>query len=418
MQTTQSFILNGEAAHPHESHSIFDAATAYPNGNRPHGWQHTYHDLDDSHHNAEDFHFRESWRHLTRPFGWEWKPDAPDGRMSAVERALLIPITPDLEPGVGKLPLDVCRHFINELGLSLHAIDPERFKSLGFSKTDELLALRDRAENLPREEVVEEFARILEAERILFTLDLIKREGVIPLEGSREAVFALDQKGIKTVIVTNAPERIARAVVEKLGYRTYKEIAVTMPDGTQEPRQVVDRSIVPVIISGNQVRKRKPDPEALELADLHIGWYSLDDKGRGPTRQAVQARRRELAPKGEPLTDGHKRVLLDVFKRSVHEATGVKGLAMYGDSGSDDGAGSAHGVPRVIRTNGHSAVEKFQERGAVVVPRFDDVTPPMLRGEVPFPTINLNGNGVLHEPLGQSVELQFQPNQPSMRERA
>ncbi|MDP3941197.1 MAG: hypothetical protein Q8Q49_02705 [bacterium] len=390
--------------------------------------RYTYHDLDDSHHDAENFHFLNSWRHILRPWGYEWKPNMPDSLITPKERERLQlePITDgtndtvNLEPGIGKATLDVCKHFVTALGLSLDYVNAERFASYGPKRVEELIALRERAGTLSQEELLSQFASILDNERVIFTEDFIKREGVIALEGSPESISNLHEAGIATVIVTNAREVNARQVVRALGYRTYKQVTVIV-NGEEEIREHVDRSRVRLIMSANKVGKRKPDPESLQLSDATMGWYALQEHRRdvfkGIKTKLTEDKDARINQNGE-LTQDDKQALLAKFKNEVGNATGwEKGLGMWGDSGSDSGAGFAHGVPVVIRATTPEAVQKFTQQGVdFVVSRFDKVTPQNLYAINETRAVSTLDSAFV--PVGiQRIQPEASMQMPSLRER-
>jgi phosphoglycolate phosphatase-like HAD superfamily hydrolase len=311
-------------------------------------------DMDDTLHEAEKHLMKHGWRHLIRPFGYEWKPDGEEGRLG------LKPVSADQEPGVGIRPLEVAKHFIQTLGLSLDGINVERFAQMDFQRIDELLTLQKQKESMSEDAFIIAFAKILEAERIDFTCQRIRGVGVKPMPGAYETVSSFHDDGYRVVIVTSSPDKIAKLVLEDLDLINYID----------EEKHKPLWSKIDVIVSGDMPKKPKPAKDPIELADRIIWYLSLE--------RVYEERFRAYQLSDDP----QEYALLQAINSTLPAMKKAK--AYFGDSWSDAKAGKEYGIPTIIIFNPvfdseNTTVQKLRAAGATfIIPTLEGMGPRLL----------------------------------------
>lgn len=386
-------------------------------------------DLDDSLHEAEGHLFDHGWNHVLRPWGLIWRIKNSEDQV-LVDGGKVRALSEDERPGIGVKPRKCVDFFIKKLGLSISELNQDTLETAGFTQRhiEELLILKHYASQLSEETVYELFGNILERERISFFVQRIKTEGVIPLDGYEE-VIRLKEAGFRIGIATNAPLEIATAVLEKLQLITFanSEVPLNRKTPTRNRSEVLDRLIrkgiiqsendavsdytirdmeqepevarrgaitsrqIDVIVSGSMANKPKPDKDPLEMADWIIRWNEAhrvnelrDELAQIKRNVQNNPAFHDLRDKGLQLTQEEREERKKILREYLREQTPGKSRVMFGDSGADARAGLAHGIPVVVRRSPYSTEANLIQAGAtVIVDRFTEITPEMIRGEVP-----------------------------------
>lgn len=255
-------------------------------------------DCDDTLHDAEDHIMARTWNALLAPWGVVWKQfedSDPEARY----------ITDEERPGVGIRPLEVVKHFINNIGLDMSPLtaNEELILKLGVSKKD-FDKMKEDWTLLPSEDRLDRWARLLETSRNSLGVEIVKKYGVREIPGAVDLLRRIHDAGFSIGVVTSGSLPYAREVLNQLGLVHYNE------DGSFSG---ADHDMV---AAGDMVQKPKPDPESHNL-----------------TVQLMRGLRR------------------------VNPTT----IAMFGDSGSDANFALNTGIPRVyIRRSEHLSQAKEQ----------------------------------------------------------
>ncbi|PIZ62480.1 hypothetical protein COY16_04150 [Candidatus Roizmanbacteria bacterium CG_4_10_14_0_2_um_filter_39_13] len=253
-------------------------------------------DCDDTLHDAEDHIMARTWNALLAPWGVVWKK-FEDSNLDARF------ITEQERPGVGIRPLEVVKHFmqnIDGLEMSPFTADEALILKLGVKKED-FDKMKGDWNSLPQEDQLDQWARLLETSRNSLGVEIVKEYGVKEIPGAVDLLRRIHDAGYSIGIVTSGSLSYAREVLGQLG------LVHRHPDGSI----TADYDMV---VAGDMVKKPKPDPEPLEhTVELMRGMRRIN-----PTP-----------------------------------------VAMFGDSGSDANFALNTGIPKVfIRRSEHLSEEK------------------------------------------------------------
>lgn len=326
-------------------------------------------DLDDSLHEAEGHLFDRGWNHVLHPWYFLWRAKGEPGEEN------LIPMTESQRPGIGVQPIQVARHFIRVLGLTLDRIDKEILEESNFKYREDLLELKQIAPYLTEEELAEKLAEIMEKERIAYFIQRISSEGVVPLPGY-EVIPKLHEEGIKVGIVTNASLQIATAVLENLGFIEYEE---------NSGARRIKSKVIDVIVSGGMPESPKPTTAPLIMADWMMRWRQLTPDEREEIKERLNHEFPEIASSrngtGEHYLNDDTKTAVRNYLHGELSPNG-KSVAFFGDSRSDVHAGVAYGILVIVRRSQYSDENTLRRLGAtMIVDSFSEITPEMLLGE-------------------------------------
>lgn len=303
-------------------------------------------DLDETLHYSEEHLKTPSWNHLLSPWGWVWKlqdNQCYEGFQFVQDKQ---------RPERGINPHQFIGRLIETLGLELAKIGRSDLEVAGFQpqNIEALLRLKERSSD--EDNLTAKMTKILFREWATFLVNRVKQEGVVPVPGAAEMVKRFHEAGYKIGVVTQAPQKYAQEVLKCLGLWTPKR----------------DERIVDVIVSGEMVRKPKPDPEPLMLANWLLGWKE----------QLACA----LAQKGAILTREERAELAKSWWRE--SMTTHRPKAYIGDTRSDVEAGVAFGIPVIIIRGEGTDPEQLRELGAALVVKHPDEVMPDILEKEPF----------------------------------
>lgn len=198
-------------------------------------------DLDETIHFSEEMKVK-AWTDILRPFGYCWEEEAVDGLKS---------VPKDKRPkSLGLSPHDFIAVLIKNLGLSNMNIN-----LYGEDLTpDEIKYRKSLSELLFDGEKIEKMIRIMKnywSTSLVNEAKHFAKEGrVQEVPGAVEAIMTARNKKYRIGVVTQAPAEYAEIILKSLGLL----------------RSESKENFIDVVISGDMVKRPKPDPESLILA--------------------------------------------------------------------------------------------------------------------------------------------------------